>query len=90
MLPSEYFRRQVYANYWFEKLEQWHVDAIGADHILFETDLPHPTCLEGDEVGAAIDRGLSHHPEALQEKILWRNAAALYGLDPGPSSRVSA
>jgi uncharacterized protein len=76
----------VYANYWFEKLEQWHIDAIGEDHILFETDLPHPTCLHGDEVGDAIDRGLSHHPQALQEKILWKNAAALYGLDPGPVS----
>ena len=85
MLPSEYFRRQVYANYWFEKLEPWHIEKLGADHIMFETDLPHPTCLHGDEVARAIDTGLSAHPIELQEKILWRNAAALYGLDPDPA-----
>jgi predicted TIM-barrel fold metal-dependent hydrolase len=88
MLPSEYFRRQVYANYWFERLEPWHVEAIGPDHILFEKDLPHPTCLHGHEVSQAIDRGLAHHPAELQEKILWRNATALYDLDPGPTSWI--
>lgn len=81
MLPSEYFRRQVYANYWFERLESWHLDKLGTDHIMFETDLPHPTCLYGDEVMQAINRGLADQPIDVQEKILWRNAAALYGLD---------
>ena len=80
MLPSEYFRRQVYANYWFERLEPWHVAKLGADHIMFETDLPHPTCLYGPEVADAINRGLGDQPVDVQEKILWRNAAALYGL----------
>ena len=44
LLPSEYFRRQIYGCFWFE--EQTAIDAIGAfpDNILFETDYPHPTC----------------------------------------------
>jgi predicted TIM-barrel fold metal-dependent hydrolase len=88
LLPSEYFRRQVYANYWFEKLEPWHVAAIGEDHILFETDLPHPTCLYGNEVEAAIEGGLADHPEELQAKILWGNASQLYGLPPMPADRA--
>jgi len=47
---------------------------------MFETDLPHPTCLYGSEVADAINRGLGDQPVDVQEKILWRNAAALYGL----------
>ena len=79
LLPSDLFRRQVYVNYWFEKLEPWHVEAVGVDNILFETDFPHPTCLYGDEVAQAIDNGLSNMPQDVQDKILWKNAAGLYG-----------
>lgn len=81
LLPSDLFRRQVYANYWFERLEQWHIDAIGVDHILFETDFPHPTCLYGDEVSDALRNGLDSMPTEVQEKILWGNACELYGIE---------
>ena len=81
LLPSDLFRRQVYANYWFERLEQWHLDALGADHILFETDFPHPTCLSGESLSDALDNGLQKIDQETREKILWRNAAELYGLD---------
>ena len=47
-LPSEYFRTNMYATFWFEnnrnKLPDL-IDAVGEDNILFETDFPHPTCL---------------------------------------------
>lgn len=79
LLPSEYFRRQIYVNYWFERLEDWHVQSLGADNILFETDFPHTTCLGGpDAVKAALANGLDLQPKEVQDKILWRNAAALY------------
>jgi len=81
LLPSDLFRRQVYVNYWFERLEPWHLAAISADHILFETDFPHPTCLYGDEVRAAIANGLGDHPQEIQDKILWKNAARLFRLN---------
>ena len=44
LLPSEYFRRQVYGCFWFE--QQSAIDAIVQypDNILYETDFPHPTC----------------------------------------------
>lgn len=80
LLPSDLFRRQVFVNYWFERLEAWHVETVGEDNILFETDFPHPTCIYGDEIPAAISNGLQAQPPAVQEKILWRNAAALYGV----------
>ncbi|SFP33331.1 MULTISPECIES: amidohydrolase family protein [Actinomadura] len=81
LLPSDYFRRQVFANFWYEKLQPWHVEAIGTDNLLFETDYPHQTCLTGDEITEAIDTSLSGLPEADREKVLWRNAASLYNLD---------
>jgi predicted TIM-barrel fold metal-dependent hydrolase len=80
-LPSDLFHRQLSVNYWFERLEPWHIETVGEDNILFETDFPHPTCLYGDEVPQAIHNGLDAQPADVQEKILWRNAASLYGLD---------
>ena len=82
-LPSDLFRRQVYVNYWFERLEPWHIDALGADHILFETDFPHPTSLYGEEVDQALRNGLDQLSPDVQEKILWRNAAKLYKYEAG-------
>ncbi len=90
MLPSDLFRRQVYANYWFERLEDWHLDALGADHIMFETDFPHPTCLSGDSLADALDNGLQAVSPEVREKILWRNAAELYGLDIEASGASSS
>ena len=47
-MPSEYFRSNLYATFWFEnnrnKLPDL-IEAVGEDNILFETDFPHPTCL---------------------------------------------
>jgi predicted TIM-barrel fold metal-dependent hydrolase len=84
LLPSDLFRRQVYLNYWFERIEPWHVEKIGADNIMFETDFPHPTCLADDEVQAAVRNGLSDLSTEDREKILWRNAAELYRIDVAP------
>jgi len=78
MLPSEYFRRQVWANYWFEKIEDHHIERIGADRILFETDFPHPCCLVGDEIDRTIGHTLDGQPQEVRERILWRNAAELF------------
>jgi len=81
MLPSDYFHRQVYANFWFEQLEPWHLDAIGADNLLFETDYPHQTCLSGSEITDSIEAGLAGVSDEVRQKILWRNAASLFNLD---------
>jgi predicted TIM-barrel fold metal-dependent hydrolase len=80
MLPSEYFKRQVYTNFWFEDLQPWHVEKIGVENILFETDYPHPTCLFGDELSDVLERGFARVGASEREAILWRNAAELYGL----------
>jgi predicted TIM-barrel fold metal-dependent hydrolase len=79
--PSDYFRNQVYVNYWFEKLDPYHLEHVGVGNLLFETDFPHATCIAFEEVGRTIDSGMGHVDRDIQERILWRNAAELYNLD---------
>jgi predicted TIM-barrel fold metal-dependent hydrolase len=80
MKPSDYFRRQVYACYWFEQFATQHMlEQLPVDNILFETDYPHPVCLYGD-VRERIDAGLAGAPADLRRKLLFDNAARLYGV----------
>lgn len=80
LLPSEYFKRQIYATTWFEKtnLPQL-VDAVGEDNIMFETDFPHPTCLYPDPLAVAAENMRDLSP-SVRTKILGGNAKALYRL----------
>jgi predicted TIM-barrel fold metal-dependent hydrolase len=86
LLPSEYFRRQIYGCFWFE--EQTAIDAIGAfpDNILFETDYPHPTCQHPGprtpaqrprEYAQRVFAGLS---DEVTHKVLHGTADKLYRL----------
>jgi len=82
LLPSEYFARQVYACYWFETVAPTKLlGEIPVGNILFETDFPHPTCLFGN-VAERIQATLAGAPEDARRRILWDNAADLYGIDP--------
>jgi predicted TIM-barrel fold metal-dependent hydrolase len=81
LLPSEYFHRQVHGCYFFEELApQRLLDRIGVDNVLFETDYPHPVCLYGN-VREKIDAGLEGQPEEVRRKVLFDNAARLYGVE---------
>lgn len=78
--PSEYLREQVWACTFFEEFAPRKLlDAIGVDRVMFETDYPHPICLHGN-VREKIDAALSEHPAAVQRRILFDNAAALYAV----------
>ena len=79
--PSEYLREQIWACTFFEEFPlNNHVEEIGSDRILFETDYPHPICLYGREVREKIDAAFGKLPEAARRKILFDNAAELYGI----------
>jgi predicted TIM-barrel fold metal-dependent hydrolase len=81
MLPSEYFHRQVYGCYWFEKgVSDELLDKVGIDKIMFETDFPHVTCLYGN-VDESIEAGIGDKPESVKRRILFDNAAELYKVD---------
>jgi predicted TIM-barrel fold metal-dependent hydrolase len=87
LLPSEYFKRQIYGCFWFESnglkgaLEQM------PDNTLWETDYPHPTCQHpGLENGLAqrpadyAERVFAGVPDETIEKVLHTTAAKLYGI----------
>ena len=78
--PSEYFRSNLYATFWFEnhynKLADL-VEMVGEDNILFETDFPHPTCLYPSPLDSAEKKLAAVSPDA-RRKILGGNARQLY------------
>lgn len=80
LTPLEYFQRQIYATTWFERADiAYVVQRLGEDHIMFETDFPHPTCLYPEPLKNAADNLGGLTPTA-REKILSRNAKLLYRL----------
>jgi predicted TIM-barrel fold metal-dependent hydrolase len=80
--PSEYFRSNLYATFWFEnarnKLPDL-IDAVGEDNILFETDFPHPTCLYPSPLKTVEGKMATLSPE-VRSKIMGENARKLYRL----------
>ena len=75
MMPSEYFRRQVYGCFWFERLAPAKlIDDVGAGNVLFETDFPHPTCLYPDSLDHVADVLQGVDP-GVQRQVLQDNAA---------------
>jgi len=80
MSPVEYFRRQIYATFWFEGRDAASsIRRVGIDNVMFETDFPHPICL--------YPRPLSQVRDCLAEltleerrKVLSTNAARVYNL----------
>ena len=52
------------------------IDLMGSDeYLIFSTDYPH---FDFDDPQVSIPRSL---PDSLQEKIFWKNGAALYGVE---------
>jgi len=80
MLPSEYFKRQMFATFWFEKNNvPALIASVGEDNVLFETDFPHPTCLYPKPLDTVAEKMSALTPE-VQRKVLGENAAKLYRL----------
>jgi len=77
--PSEYFRSNFYACFWFEQ-GQAAADMcrrVGIDNVLFETDFPHPTSLYPfDDLESRLG-DLSYEERA---KVLSLNSARLYNI----------
>jgi predicted TIM-barrel fold metal-dependent hydrolase len=85
-LPSEYFRRQVFATFWYEENVARLLDLL-ADNVMFESDYPHPTSLSpgpgsmAEDAKTTIARNLAGVPEEIRRKVLHDNAARLYRID---------
>ena len=91
LLPSEYFRRQIYGCFWFEERACTPArSSCYPDNLLWETDFPHPTCQHPGPTGGlrrapaptTPSDALARRARAtVQRKVLHDNAAALYGLN---------
>ena len=88
MRPTDYFKRNIFASFWFEKDAARTVQELGAENVLFETDFPHPTCLYPN-VREHVDASLDGISEAEKRMVLYENAARVYQL-PSPAERVIA
>ncbi len=87
LLPSEYFQRQMFGCFWFEKGIEQTIAQFGSDWLLYESDFPHPTSMAPGPASSAVEpreyiaTDLGHLPEIHLRKILHDNAAKLYHLD---------
>jgi predicted TIM-barrel fold metal-dependent hydrolase len=81
-MPSEYFKSNIYATFWFEnarnKLPDL-IESVGEDNILFETDFPHPTCLYPSPL-ETVKAKMATLPDETRRKIMGENARKLYRL----------
>ena len=79
-LPSTFWYKQCYATFEDDKVGMEILDRVGADNVLWASDYPHPDCTwpESQEV---VVKHFEHLPDEKKQKICWKNAAALYGLD---------
>ena len=80
LLPSEYFKRQVYATFFNDSpanmiFSQWG----GVDNFMWSNDFPHgnSTWPNSREV---VARDVANLPDSSKEKLLWKNCAQLYDL----------
>ena len=80
--PGDYIREQVWGCTFFEEIGPHdNLEEIGTDRVLFETDYPHPICLYGSEVREKIDAAFGDLPKETQDRVLFSNAAELYGVE---------
>ena len=86
LLPSEFFQRQIYACFWFEKEMLHRAAELYPDNLMYETDYPHPTSMSpGPATIATHPRdyasdALASLPGETVEKLLRGNAARVYGV----------
>ena len=80
LLPSEYFKRQIYSTFQkdFHGLEA--MAKIAPDNIMWGSDYPHRdgTWPNSQEAISSQFEGVDG---ALAEKALWSNARRVYGID---------
>ena len=80
LMPSEVFRRQVYATYEQDQCGLYLLDFFGEGHVMWASDYPHPasTWPHSQEI---VERETAHLSAAQKKAVLRDNAKALYGID---------
>jgi len=87
LLPSEYFKRQVYGSFWFERRGIAQALEAFPDNLMWETDYPHPTSQypspnsTAEHPASYADTVLEGVSEDVARKILQDTPARLYNVD---------
>lgn len=85
LMPSEYFRRQIYTSFWFEHASLSQLASM-PDNVMFETDFPHSTSLtpgpksQAEAPNQIAGRLVEEFGADLMRKVLHDNAARVYHL----------
>ena len=79
MLPSEIFARQVFTTYEDERLGVELIPRIGTDNVMWASDYPHGDSTWPNSRQAIAESGLGTLDPAIRHKIVFANAAQLYG-----------
>ena len=79
MLPSEYFKRQIYATFFDDPPVRWILNGWGTDNCMWSNDFPHPnsTWPKSRDV---IARDLGSLPNDVLNKLLRDNVTKLFNL----------
>lgn len=80
MKPSEYVRRQIWATFLDDAVGAQFTESHGADTFMWGSDFPHSDST-WPESRAVIARNLSSVPALVAHKLVFGNAAALYGIE---------
>jgi len=75
--PTEVFQRQVYAHFWYEKVEEPVGHVLGIDNILWISDYPHGTSTFPHS-WTVIENTTGHMSPECRERLLYQNALRLY------------
>jgi uncharacterized protein len=76
--PAEYFHDHIYTTFWFEKsAPERLLDLIGPEHVMVETDIPHPSCVYPGAKEHFTRVLAGQTPETIAN-VLQDNAARLY------------
>lgn len=88
LLPSEYFKRQIFGCFWFESsTARFAIDELGADSFLLQTDFPHPMGLVPGPASTSptpkdhLREHFADLPPRHLAKLMRENAARVYHLD---------
>jgi predicted TIM-barrel fold metal-dependent hydrolase len=78
--PSDFWYRQCYASFQVEQSAMPVLDLVGYDNVLWASDFPHPDGLWPDSQKFIASMFADLDP-TLRDKIVFSNAAKLYGLE---------
>ena len=83
LTPSEYFARQcIISTDPDDPLAAWVVSQVGADHVVWASDFPHPDALYPEAVSSFLKESAEHGLErAALEAVLWDTPVRFYRLE---------